>query len=147
MGRRLGWVAWVLIPVLALVVVGWVSGGHFGGATGWVVDGAAADTHWDAAVVDLPGVAIGEVHCHGKMRYVVQLGDAGPVDNPCERRGPGNHTMSMNYVMDLPGGKGLFRYRVDSGPWRYFASDRSNGWPPGIPTPPGWPYQPSPPPH
>jgi hypothetical protein len=136
-GRRLGFVAWLLIPLLGIVLAGWVTGGKLGGVSGWVVDGAGADTHWNMSVVDLPGAAVEEVHCNGKMRYDVELGETGPAHNPCERLAPGSRSLSIAYVVDVAGGGGLYRYSINGGPWIYYVGNRSWSWPPGIQAPPG----------
>src|SRR5258708_34502628 len=51
---------------------------------GWLPDGAQRDTFWDAPFVDIPGLSIYNVHCHGQMRVDLQLGATGPFhNNPC----------------------------------------------------------------
>ena len=153
MRRRLGYAAWVLVPaLLVLGLASWVTGVGLGGATGWVSDGEAANTFFERGVVTVPGLAIVEVHCHGKMRYAAVVGDGpGSSLNPCMRSMPGHQYMSIEHVLDVSETRALFRYRVNRGPWKYFTSEQDNGWPPGMPTPPSRAYptiQPPPtPPH
>ena len=136
--------AWLLIPVLGVVLAAWIGGGNLGGASGWVADGAAADTFWNSSIVDIPGGALFAVHCHGRMAYEVQLGETSPAHNPCLRPTTHGSSLSIERLGDLPGVSSLYRYSVNGGSWTYYVVDRGWSWPPGIPHPAGWPEPPSP---
>src|SRR5450759_4303768 len=81
----------VIVSIVALatvvVIVGITDG--FGTGTrlqanvpGWYPDGAAADTFWDSPLVDVPGVSLTGVHCHGSVQYEL---NATVAMNPRER--------------------------------------------------------------
>jgi hypothetical protein len=105
---------------------------------GWLPDGAQRDTFWDSSIVDVPGMSIFMVHCHGQMRVDLQLGATGPFhNNPCYA-GMGLYAGSSSQTdlfMMLPGGtQAIYRDSVDYRPWTY--SIRSviyYNWPPGAP--------------
>jgi len=146
-GRRLGWITWVLIPVVVLALAFWASGGRLGGVSGWVGDGAAAATFWTSPIVDVPGAEVFSVHCYGKMRYEVQLFVTAPSRTTCRpqaatgRRGGGG-SLSIDRVAGLPGGQAIYRYSVNGGPWMYYVGKETWAWPPGIGPPPGSGYPP-----
>jgi hypothetical protein len=104
----------------------------------WFPDGANAGTFWDAQIVDLPGLSVYAVHCHGRMRADLQLGATGPFhNNPCYgamgmyREGSDD---SGIYMM-LPGGNSaIYRESVNYGPWTYSIGNViHNSSPPGSP--------------
>jgi hypothetical protein len=93
----------------------------------WFPDGANADTFWDAPIVDLPGLSVYAVHCHGRMRADFQLGATGPShSNPCYAAMgmySGGGQQSGLYLM-LPGGNtAVYRESVNYGPWTYSIGD------------------------
>src|ERR1700740_238871 len=75
-------------------------------------DGAAHDTFWNNTTLDIPGFSITAVHCHGKVKYALQVLATGPSkDNPCygamAAYGEGSvETETWNF---LPGGKAIYR--------------------------------------
>lgn len=87
-------------------------------------DGAAADTFWDSPVVDLPGIALTAVHCHGSVRYELQVGATGPShENTCyaamglyDNGGPSE---DWGVYAELPGNRAVYRISDNYGPWRY----------------------------
>ena len=94
---------------------------------GWLPDGAQSDTFWDSAVVDVPGLSLYAVHCHGQMRFDFQLGATGPFhNNPCYRA-MGLYSGSSSQselVMMFPGGsQAIYRESVGYGPWTYVIGD------------------------
>jgi hypothetical protein len=142
----------VVVSIVALVVVVLVAGltDAFGTGTqlqanvpGWFPDGAAADTFWDSPLVDVPGVSVTGVHCHGSVQYELQLGATGPShDNPCYAAMgmySGNGAQWGVYIT-LPGDHAVYRISEDYQPWRYctagliFAGPDSG--PPAPPSPP-----------
>ncbi len=94
---------------------------------GWLPDGAQRDTFWDAPFVDIPGLSIYNVHCHGQMRVDLQLGATRPFhNNPCYAA-MGMYSAGSSdtgvYLM-LPGGnQAIYRDSVDYGPWTYSIRD------------------------
>src|SRR5258708_32238072 len=94
---------------------------------GWLPDGAQRDTFWDAPFVDIPGLSIYNVHCHGQMRVDLQLGATGPFhNNPCYAAMgmySGGSSETGVYLM-LPGGnQAIYRDSVDYGAWAYSIRD------------------------
>ncbi|HSS61693.1 MAG TPA: hypothetical protein VLK30_09585 [Candidatus Limnocylindrales bacterium] len=132
----------VLVPLALIVVLGVAGavvsakGGQLDSALGgWTPDGAATDTFWDSPMIDVPGLSLFSVHCHGYARLDFQAGATGPNhNNPCYAamgmyEGPGGQEETL-YV--LPGGgKAIYRSSVNWGPWTYFIGDMTNGPPPG----------------
>jgi hypothetical protein len=121
----------VLVLVAALVVVVVVAGvtDAFGTGTqlrvnvpGSLPDGAAADTFWDSPLVDIPGVSVTAVHCHGSVKYELQMGATGPShDNPCYAAmglysGIGGQ---WGVYLPLPGDRAVYRISDEYQPWRY----------------------------
>jgi hypothetical protein len=106
---------------------------------GWISDGAATDTFWDSPIVDLPGVSLYQIHCHGQMRLDFQVGATGPPhSNPCYaamNEFSGTSSEVDTYVM-LGGGKALYRRSDNYGPWSYYVGDVISGTPPGEAGPP-----------
>lgn len=104
-------------------------------------DGAGHDTFWDTALVDVPGVTLTGVHCHGSVTYELQLGATGPShENPCYAvlgEYDGGSSQWGVYAM-LPGNQALYRISEDYGPWRYCTAAVITGSyaPPPLPTPP-----------
>lgn len=89
---------------------------------GWTRDGAARDTFWDMTWIDLPGVSLTAVHCHGNVTYDLQLGATGPSQvNPCYAA-MGLYTgqsAQLDTYLTLPGDQAVYRTSTDYGPWRY----------------------------
>jgi hypothetical protein len=141
----------VIVSILALVVVVLVAGvtDAFGTGTrlwanvpGSFPDGAAADTFWDSPLVDVPGVAVTGVHCHGSVQYELQVGATGPShDNPCYAAMglySGNGAQWGVYIT-LPGDRAVYQISEDYQPWRYciagliFAGSEPATGPPSLP--------------
>jgi hypothetical protein len=122
---------------MSILLVGWVGEGQFGGGSGWVSDGASADTYWSSSILDTPVAALFANHCHGRVGYEIQFGATGPPHNPCLQITRPGGSLSIEYVVDLPEGGGLWRYSVNGGPWTYYVGNRTWAWPPGLPTPAG----------
>lgn len=100
------------------------SGTHLQAHDGiWFPDGAASDTFWDASIIDLPGVSVYAVHCHGQVRAELQLGATGPSHgNPCYAAmgmySEGSEQSGVYWM--LPGGNtAIYRGSVNYGPWTY----------------------------
>jgi hypothetical protein len=141
----------VVVSIVALVVVILVAGvtNAFGTGTqlqatvpGSLPDGAAADTFWDSQLVDVPGVSVTAVHCHGSVKVELQGGATGPShDNSCYAAMglySGNPSQWGVYI-SLPGDKAVYRISADYQPWRYciggliFAGPDSATGPPSPP--------------
>ena len=126
----------VVAAIGVTVAVVSAAGGHLDSALGgWTSDGAARDTFWDSPMIDVPGLSLYSVHCHGYARLDFQAGATGPNhNNPCYAamgmyEGPVGQAEVM---LILPGGaKALYRGSVDWGPWSYYIGDVISGPPPG----------------
>ena len=121
----------VVVSVVALVVVVVGAGVTDAMGTGTQLqanvpgsfpDGAAADTFWDSQLVDVPGVSVTGVHCHGSVKYELQVGATGPShDNPCYAAMglySGNSSQWGVYIT-LPGDQAVYRISEEYQPWRY----------------------------
>lgn len=141
----------VIVSIVALAVVVVVAGvtDGFGTRTrlqanvpGWYPDGAAADTFWDSPLVDVPGVSLTGVHCHGSVQYELQVGATGPShDNPCYAAMgvySGNGGQWGVYIT-LPGDRAVYRISEDYQPWRYCIAGLIFGPPEAALTPPSAP--------
>ena len=106
-------------------------------------DGAASDTFWDTAPVDIPGMTLTAVHCHGSVTYELQLGATGPShENACYAAlglYDGGSSQWGVYTM-LPGNQAVYRISEDFGPWRYCtAAVITYSAPPSMPPDPAPP--------
>lgn len=141
----------IVVSIVALVVVVLVAGitDAFGTGTqlqadvpGSLPDGAAADTFWDSQLVDVPGVSVTGVHCHGSVKYELQVGATGPShDNPCYAAMglySGNGTQWGVYVA-LPGDRAVYRISEEYQPWRYCIAGLISGSAEPATEPPGLP--------
>jgi hypothetical protein len=108
---------------------------------GWSSDGADASTFWDSQMIDLPGVSLTAVHCHGKMRYDVQLGATGPDHhNPCyaamnKYNTNGGGSSEIDTYMTLLGNQALYRISTNDQPWRYCIGPQITALPSAGPVP------------
>jgi hypothetical protein len=120
----------VVVSIVALVVVVVVAGvtNAFGTGTqlqatvpGSLPDGAAADTFWDSPLIDVPGVSFTGVHCHGSVKFELQVGATGPShDNPCyAAMGQYSGNEQWGVYITLPGDRAVYRISEDYQPWRY----------------------------
>jgi hypothetical protein len=103
------------------------SGAHMKASVdGWIPDGAASDTFWDAPFIDVPGLSVYAVHCHGQWRPDFQLGATGPPhSNPCYAAMGAYSQNSDGYEVFamLPGGhNAIYRSTVNYGPWQYYVA-------------------------
>jgi len=119
----------IVSTVVAVVVAAGVTDG-FGTGTqlranipGSFSDGAAADTFWDSALLDIPGASVTAVHCHGQVQYELQLGATGPSH---ENRCYAAMGLYSNGGVDqwgvyttLPGDRVVYRVSDAEQPWRY----------------------------
>src|SRR5450759_3953338 len=121
----------VIVSIVALVVAVLVAGvtDAFGTGTqlqanvpGSFPDGAAADTFWDSPLVDVPGASVTAVHCHGSVKFELQVGATGPSqDNPCYAAMGmySNGDVQWGVYITLPGDTAVYRISQDYQPWRY----------------------------
>jgi hypothetical protein len=141
----------VIVSIVALVVVVLVAGltDAFGTGTqleanvpGRFPDGAAAGTFWDSPLVDVPGVSVTAVHCHGSVQYEMQVGATGPSDDNACYAAMGLYSgngSEWGVYISLPGDKAVYRISEDYQPWRYctggliFAGPASATGPPSPP--------------
>ena len=141
----------VVVSILALVVVVLVAGvtNAFGTGVqlhatvpGSLPDGAAADTFWDSQLVDVPGVSVTGVHCHGGVKFELQAGATGPShDNSCYAAMglySGNSSEWGVYV-NLPGNSAVYRVSEGYQPWRYCIGGLISGGPELANEPPSVP--------
>jgi hypothetical protein len=120
----------VLVPSVGVVLIlsagmtnAYGSGAHVKASVGgWIPDGAAADTLWDAPFIDVPGLSVYAVHCHGRWRPDFQLGATSPAhSNPCFAAMYSGSSENYGIYMTLPDGKtAIYRSSVDYGPWTYY---------------------------
>jgi len=122
----------VLVPAVGVVLIlsagmtnAYGSGAHVKTSVGgWIPDGAAADTFWNAPFIDIPGLSVYGVHCHGQVRADVQLGATGPEhNNPCyAAMGMYTYDSAQSGVFIwLPDGKNaIYRSSANYGPWHYY---------------------------
>jgi len=121
----------VLAPALGVTLIlsagmtnAYGSGTQLHANAGWIPDGAAADTFWDSPFIDIPGLSVYAVHCHGQMRPDIQLGATGPPhSNPCYASMGmyGGSSDQFGVYMMLPGGNNaIYRSSVNYGPWTYY---------------------------
>jgi hypothetical protein len=141
----------VIVAIVALVVAVLVAGltDAFGTGTqlaanvpGSFPDFAAHDTFWDSPLVDVPGVSVTAIHCHGSVQYQLQMGATGPShDNACYAAMgvySGNPSEWGVYI-SLPGDRAVYRISENYQPWRYctggliFAGPDSATGPPSVP--------------
>ena len=114
--------------VIAGLIAAGVTDGFGSGALlrtnvgGPMPDGAAQGTFWDAQVVDVPGLTVTAAHCHGAVRYELQIGATVPLsDNACYAAMgsyAGGSSQWGVYAM-LPGDRAVYRISENYGPWRY----------------------------
>lgn len=121
----------VIVSVVALVAVVVAAGltNSFGTGTQLKAnapvsfpDGAAADTFWDSPLVDVPGVSVTGVHCHGSVQYELQVGATGPSHGNTCYAAMGlykGNTSQWGVYISLPGDKAVYRISEDYQPWRY----------------------------
>jgi hypothetical protein len=92
-------------------------------------DGAGPDTFWDEPLVDVPGLSVTSVHCHGQMRYDVQYGATGPDHrNACleAMMAVDTGTATVDAYVFLPvGSHVLYRCSSNASPWIYYLGDVS----------------------
>jgi hypothetical protein len=91
-------------------------------------DGAAPDTFWDSPVVDLPGLSVFWVHCHGRVNFDLQYGATGPNHrNTCIAAMNAVNTGGLAavdaYVFFPIGNKVLYRCNMNDAPWIYYVGD------------------------
>ena len=122
----------VIVTTLALAAAVCAAGVTDGFGTGtrlqantpaWFPDGAGGDTFWDSPLVDVPGVALTGLHCHGRVQYELQLGATGPSQgNPCYAA-MGLYSQGMEsewgVYIALPGDRAVYRFSENYQPWRY----------------------------
>jgi hypothetical protein len=90
-------------------------------------DGAAADTFWDGAIVDVPGVSLYSVHCHGRVHFDLQYGSISPGhNNACYALMgvySGGSGQVDTYIFLPVGNQALYRCSTNYGPWIYYFGD------------------------
>jgi hypothetical protein len=121
----------VIVSIAALVVVVLVVGFTDAFGTGAQLDAnvpgrfpdlAAGDTFWDSPLVDVPGVSITGVHCHGSVQYELQVGATGPSHNNACYAAVGlysGNASQWGVYVSIPGDKAVYRISEDYQPWRY----------------------------
>jgi hypothetical protein len=135
--RRRSQSSWRFRALTVVIVVGAVAltlaagftnafgtGDRFHASVGDMPDGAAGDTFWDGPIVDVPGLSLYSVHCHGKVHYDFQYGSTGPPSGNACYASLGvyeNGSGDLETYMLLPGGsQALYRCSTNHGRWVYF---------------------------
>lgn len=125
-----------VIAIVALIVTAGVTDAfgtdaqlrtNLGGA---LPDGAAPDTFWDSALLDVPGLSVTGLHCHGQVQYELQLGATGPIkDNACYAAMGSYNGQSGDWgvYLPLPGDHVVYRISENYQPWRYCVGDWITG--------------------
>ena len=136
------------LVLAAIVVAGGVTDG-FGTGTrleaatpGWIPDGAGGDTFWDSPLVDIPGVSVTGLHCHGRVQYELQVGATGPSHgNPCyAAMGMYSGAESQwGVYIALPADRAVYRTSQNYQPWRYCIAGQIFGPPQTTSAPPSMP--------
>src|SRR4030081_1662067 len=128
---------WRLRAITLVIVVGAVAltlaagftnafgtGDRFQASVGDMPDGAAADTFWDGPIVDMPGLSLVSVHCHGRVHYDLQYGSTGPPHSNACYASLGvydNGSSDLGTYILLPGGnQAISRCSTNHGHWIYF---------------------------
>jgi hypothetical protein len=121
----------VVVSIVALVVVVLVAGVTNAFGTGTQLqanvpvslpDGAAADSFWDSQLIDVPGFSVTAVHCHGSVKFELQVGATGPShDNPCYAAMGmySGNSEEWGVYITLPGNTAVYRISEGYQPWRY----------------------------
>lgn len=142
---RVGILAAVVVVAAVLVAGvtdGFGTGSRFRANMPGLPDGAAAATFWDSPLVDLPGVSVTGVHCHGGVHYELQLGATGPTDdNSCYAAMGmyGNGSQQWGVYFTLPGDRAVYRISENYQPWRYCIGGLIRGTPDQDTGPPSLP--------
>ena len=128
MSRATGVAALAVVAAFAVIVAAGLTDAFGSGASlrtnlgPATADGAAAATFWDSQIVDVPGVSLTAVHCHGFVQYELQVGATAPSqDNRCyAAMGAYQGSSSQWGVYELlPDGRAVYRISANYGPWRY----------------------------
>ena len=128
MRRKAGLLALVAVVVFAALIAAGVTDGFGSGALlrtnvgGPMPDGAAHGTFWDAQVVDVPGLTVTAVHCHGAVQYELQIGATAPSsDNACYAAmgSYAGESLQWGVYAMLPGDRAVYRISENYRPWRY----------------------------
>ena len=88
---------------------------------GWFSDGATADTFWNSPVINMPGIEVTQIHCHGRQTLDLQVGATRPPHNPCYGDSHG-HQWGWGVLWKLPGVVTVYQSTVDGGPYSYGVS-------------------------
>lgn len=129
------------VVVVTIAVAGFTDGFGTGeqlqaNIGGWRPDGADTATFWDSPLLDVPGLSVTAVHCHGRMDLNLQLGATGPAHgNPCYAAlgvYSGESEELDAYALVPLVGKVLYRHSVNEGPWTYYFGDPITAPPPSA---------------
>ncbi len=117
-------VACVVVTLGAGITNAYGTGYRFQASTLDLPDGAAADTFWDGPGIEVPGMTLDSVHCHGRVHLDFQYGSTGPIHtNACYASLGvyGGGSGELDTYMLLPGGnQALYRCSTNQGRWVYF---------------------------
>ena len=148
MRLRAGVVVATTLVLAAVVLAGGLTNGFGTGARldagtpGWIPDGAGGDTFWDSPLIDVPGVSVTGLHCHGRVQYELQVGATGPSQsNPCYAAMglySGGESQWGVYVI-LPADRAVYRSSDNYQPWRYCIASLIVGSPEATSAPPSRP--------
>jgi len=104
-----------LIVLLGGFVGGWWASDQLTQAGRWRPDGAAPDTFWTHSNLDVPGLYVGDEHCHGQVRRLVEIGITGQAPNDA----CGYRYSAYTDLLDLPFGLAVVRRTNNGSAWRY----------------------------
>jgi hypothetical protein len=92
-------------------------------APGWTSDGAAPDTFWDSPVINIPGVQVTDIHCHGRRTLDFQYGATRPARNPCYL-GNYDRTSGWGVLWIVPGTQtALYQAFQNGGAYTYYVAN------------------------
>jgi hypothetical protein len=130
-------VAAVAVTLGAGITNAYGTGGQFQANIGDWPDGATTDTFWDSPVVDVPGLSVFSIHCHGRVHYDIQYGSTGPPHSNACYASMGEYDNGSEQVgtyVSLPvGSKALYRCSTNYRPWIYYFGDVIYAPPPSAP--------------
>ena len=115
-----------LVILLSGFAGGWGLSDELAEASRWRPDGAGPLTTWTHSYVDVPGLYVGDEHCHGRGRRVIQVGatDVALRGGCYPRRPYACCGGSYQELLELPFGRALVRRTQNGSGWNYSIEGR-----------------------